>query len=250
MPPRPEAPPGSNGSGLPPLQPGPARDATSEAPAPGGAPRSDGETPERLPEEVSEVPGSDGPPEGGAPCEDTPGFLDERHEPCGAWASRQVECHRATEEIGFSQDGENAVVRSCRKSCGLCGSRPAGAPAPEVDGTAPQPTAPETTEPENTTLEAATPCDCDDEETVHVKITAVLTPKTQAPGGSLAQRAARGGGRRYGSGCDCSGGRGGSAPPVHVEIAGAENSPVSAVARALTAAVAAPDVETTPDDVP
>ncbi|CAK0852898.1 unnamed protein product [Prorocentrum cordatum] len=206
-------------------------------------------TPEKL-----QVPAGERPAQGGVPCEDAPGFLDERHEPCGAWASYQIGCHRATEDIGFSQDGENALVRNCRKSCGLCGSEPEDALASEADNTTPQLTTPETAAPETispqaTTPETTTPCDCDnvETETVHVKITAVLTPTAPARGGSLAQREARGGGRRDGSGCDCAGGRSGSAPPAHVELAGPENLPASAVAGALAAAVAAPDAESTTD---
>lgn len=238
MPLRPGDAPGSNGSGLPP----PLEDV------PWDAPGSNGKAPVQVPE-MPEVPGNERPPAGGAggSCEDTPGFLDERHEPCGAWAAyvaAKIECHRATEEIGFSQDGEDALIRNCPKSCGLCGESK-DALAAEAS-TTPQDTTPQvTTTPETATTpgavtpETTTPCDCDDMETVHVKITAVLTPKGSArSGGSLAQRAARRG-RRTSSGCDCSG----SVPPVHVQLAGPEGLPVAAVANALAAAEAKPDTE-------
>jgi hypothetical protein len=263
MPLRPDA-PGSNGSGLPP----PLEDIEWDAPGSNGkAPVQVPEMPEDVDEMfVPEVPGNERPPAGGGgSCEDTPGFVDERHQPCAAWAAytaAKTECHRATEEMGFSQDGEDALIGNCSKSCGLCGESPVAAVAnglvaaeakpdtewplaaaeaessrppvwvdPPITFAATTTTPQVTTTPETATTpgavmpETTTSCDCDDMETVHVKITAVLTPKGSArSGGSLAQRAARRG-RRTGSGCDCSG----SVPPVHAEVAGLEGSPVAAV---------------------
>merc|ERR1719356_1695195 len=93
-------------------------------------------------------------------CSDNVLFVDEFGQPCQKWAG--LNCSKAAEEFGFTQDAEDDVIEMCPWSCGLC--------------------------------------DQPEDDTIHVKITAVLTPTgTPRSVNSLAQKRQREAGKR----CDC-----------------------------------------------
>jgi len=52
------------------------------------------------------------------PCEDTPGFIDERGWRCRRW--RFNNCENAESRWGYSPAGEIEILNNCPSSCGLC----------------------------------------------------------------------------------------------------------------------------------